>query len=91
MNNKVGFINNKAKIVIPLDYLYLDENAQNYNCDFIFKNGLAKVRKKINNEIVFGFINQNGDNVIPFEYSYISDFSGGVAFALESDKLFLSF
>lgn len=89
-NNKIGFINKQNNLIIPFDYLHKDENGFNFN-DFIFKDGLVKVRKLIDNEILYGFIDKNGQVVIPFDYSYLSDFSNGVLFVIECDRLYLEY
>lgn len=51
-DGKIGFINEKGKLVIPLIY---------DNVSYFEKNGLVKVSKNRK----FGFINKEGKEIIP--------------------------
>lgn len=59
-NNKYGFINEKGKITIPLEF----EKAEN------FDQGLAKVSK---DGETYGFIDTKGRVVIPLKYEYVRE------------------
>lgn len=72
-DDRIGYINEKGKIVIPPTYLGGNE----------FSEGLAAVR----NNGLYGFIDVNGKFVIQPAYDFASEFINGVAAVFLEDKL----
>ncbi len=64
-NNKIGYINSRGQVVIPLVF---------YNGSD-FSEGLAAVRRNG----YFGFIDTTGQEVIPSVYDYADKFNQGIA------------
>lgn len=77
-DEKQFFIDTTGKQAIDLSQYYLAEP---------FKNGMAKVAKKEENQPPeYGFIDTTGKIVIPIEYAEISDFINNTAFASTRDS-----
>jgi WG containing repeat len=74
LNGKVGFIDNRGTVIIPVRYEAVSISADG-NIDFprsprFSEDGLAPM--KLNGK--YGFIDREGDEVIPFKYDKVSDF-----------------
>ncbi|MFB6456253.1 WG repeat-containing protein [Chitinophaga sp. Hz27] len=70
--DKVGFIDQQGKIIIPAVYAEADD----------FSEGLAAVRK----DGYFGYINTSGALVIPAKYDYATSFHEGMALVYEGER-----
>jgi hypothetical protein len=70
-NDKFGFIDPTGKIVLPIQYAYVED----------FHEGLAAVGKKDpkSRAIKYGYMNKSGKIVIPYQYQSAGIFSDGVA------------
>ena len=72
INNKMGFMNEKAEIIIPIRYWDVGS----------FSEGLAMVAKKGK----CGFIDTTGSTVIPLEYDNARSFNEGLAAVKKNGK-----
>lgn len=68
VNNKIGFINKQAEIIITPQY-------DSVNMDYNEAHPIIIVEK----DELFGTINDKGENIIPFKYKYINPFKCGRA------------
>lgn len=76
MTNRVGYVDQQGKLVIPFEYDGIMEGEGGEGITFNdFSEGLAAVVK---NE-KYGFIDTKGKVVIPLDYDWVSDFSEGLA------------
>ncbi|WP_296202308.1 WG repeat-containing protein [Psychrobacter sp. UBA3962] len=76
MTNRVGYVDQQGKLVIPFEYDGIMEGEGGEGITFNnFSEGLAAVVK---NE-KYGFIDTEGKVVIPLDYDWVSDFSEGLA------------
>lgn len=73
-NGKMGYINKKGKVVIPIKY---DEA-------YIFQEGMAWVKIKGK----YGFIDTNGRGIIKVKYDYASSFYNGLAYVEKNGKAY---
>ena len=78
-NNKIGYVDARCSIVIPLSFYY----------GFDFHEGLAAVQKEPNGK--WGFIDLTGDYVIPPKYDGAGDFSEGLAAVENEQQTFSSY
>jgi hypothetical protein len=70
-NRKYGFVDEKGKVVVPLEYDFRGDF--NY---YRFQEGLARVEK----DRKYGFVDKTGRVVIPLEFDYVRNgFSDGLA------------
>ena len=77
VSGKIGFIDNKGKLVIDPKFEAIGEGAPIFS-----QEGLVAV--KSNSQC--GYIDTNGKTVINFQYDYCKQFSEGLAFVKESIK-----
>jgi hypothetical protein len=75
LNKKVGFIDEKGEVVIPIQYDYLLDSH-------FFKNGLVRVRLGSQDDNSTGFVDKNGQIIIPLKHYLLSDFVNGLARAV---------
>ena len=76
MTNRVGYVDQQGKLVIPFEYDGIMEGEGGEGITFNnFSEGLAAVVK---NE-KYGFIDTKGKMIIPLDYDWVSDFSEGLA------------
>lgn len=81
--NNFGYINNRGKIVIPLDYKIGEEKEiLNY---FHEKSGVIPIAKNKK----YGLINENGDILIPFKYDFISVLDSNRVIVVDNNQYFL--
>ena len=79
MTNRVGYVDQKGKLVIPFEYDWILTGDGGEVVTFNdFSEGLVAVVKNDK----YGFINTKGEVVVPFEYEWVSNFSGGLAVVL---------
>lgn len=85
LDGKYGFINRKGEIVIPprFDLQLAARHPQAMISSGRFKEGLACVR--LNG--FYGYINKSGAFVIPPQFHVAQDFSEGLAFAVDMDRV----
>jgi gliding motility-associated-like protein len=75
LNNKFSFVDDKGKLISPVNY----EDARN------FAGNLASVKK----DGKWGCINESGNTVLPFNYEILFDFDGTVTAAYSNRKWWL--
>lgn len=76
MKNRVGYVNQQGKLIIPFEYdgIVAGEGGEEITFND-FSEGLVAVTK---NE-KFGFINTKGKVVIPLQYDWVNNFYEGLA------------
>lgn len=84
-NHKIGFINYRGELVIPLKYDHI-EGFYNGDDEFFysrynFSEGLISLSK----DKKYGVLDTNGEIIVPFKYYYIGNYSEGMATFIDHD------